>query len=97
VFSNKEGKPLHLPVKGRLRANNGELACEAAIAGLGIVLLPTFIVGHALRAKRLVTLLEAWAPSPLSIYAVYPQHRQSSLAVKALADFLRNSFGKTNF
>ncbi len=92
-----QGKALQVPVKGRLRANNGELACAAATAGLGIVLLPTFIVGKALREKQLVTLLNEWAPLPLTIYAVYPQHRQSSLVVKTLADFLRNAFGKTNF
>lgn len=96
VFSDK-GKPLHVPVKGRLRANNGELGCTAAVAGLGIVLLPTFIVGAALRSKQLVTILDAYAPPPLTIYAVYPQHRQASLAVKAFTDFLRNTFGKASF
>lgn len=96
LFSDK-GKPLHVQVKGRLRANNGELACTAAIAGLGIILLPTFIVGAALRAKKLVTILDPYAPPPLNIYAVYPQHRQSSLAVKVFADFLRNTFGKASF
>ena len=96
VFVDK-GKTLHLPVKGRLRANNGELACTAAIEGLGIVLLPTFIVGAALRSKQLVTILDAYAPPPLTIYAVYPQHRQSSLAVKAFTDFLRTTFGKASF
>ena len=96
VFADK-GKPLTVPVKGRLRANNGELASCAAIEGLGIVLLPTFIVGAALRAKKLVTILDAWAPPPLTIYAVYPQHRQASLAVKAFTDFLRNTFGKASF
>jgi DNA-binding transcriptional LysR family regulator len=96
VFADK-GKPLHVPVKGRLRANNGELACTAAIEGLGIILLPTFIVGAALRSKQLVTVLDAYAPPPLTIYAVYPQHRQASLAVKAFADFLRNTFGKASW
>jgi DNA-binding transcriptional LysR family regulator len=96
IFADK-GKPLHVPVKGRLRANNGELACAAAIEGLGIVLLPTFIVGAALREKKLVTLLDAYTPPPVGIYAVYPQHRQSSLTVKAFTDFLRSTFGKTNF
>lgn len=96
VFSDK-GKPLHVPVKGRLRANNGELGCTAAVAGLGIVLLPNFIVGAALRSKQLVTILDAYAPPPLAIYAVYPQHRQASLAVKAFVDFLRNTFGKASF
>jgi DNA-binding transcriptional LysR family regulator len=96
IFSDK-GKPLHVPIKGRLRANNGELACTAAIADLGIILLPTFIVGAALRNKQLVTILDAYAPPPLTIYAVYPQHRQASLAVKAFTDFLRNTFGKASF
>lgn len=93
----EKGRALRIPVKGRLRANNGELACAAAIEGLGIALLPTLIVGEALRAGKLVTILDAYAPPPLNIYAVYPQHRQSSLAIKAFADFLRSTFGKTNF
>lgn len=98
TFANPEsGKPLHIPVKGRLRANNGELGCTAAIAGLGIVLLPTFIVGEALRGKQLLTLLDRYAPPPLTIYAIYPQHRQASLAIKAFSDFLRTTFGKANF
>lgn len=96
VFADK-GKPLHVPVKGRLRANNGELVYAAALAGLGIVLLPTFIVGAALRSKQLVTLLDAWAPPPLTLYAVYPQHRQASLAVQVFVDFLRTTFGKASF
>lgn len=93
----EKGKPLRIPVKGRMRANNGELSCAAAIEGLGITLLPTFIVGEALRTKQLLTILDAYAPPPLNIYALYPQHRQSSLAIKAFADFLRSTFGKTNF
>lgn len=96
VFAEK-GKALRVPVKGRLRANNGELASMAAIEGLGIILLPTFIVGEALCAKKLVTILDAYAPPPLNIYAVYPQHRQSSLAVKVFSDFLRSAFGKASF
>lgn len=93
----EQGKPLRILVKGRMRANNGELTCAAAVEGLGIALLPTFIVGEALRARKLLTILDAYAPPPLNIYAVYPQHRQSSLAIKAFADFLRSTFGKTNF
>jgi len=61
------------------------------------VLLPTFIVGEALRDKRLVTVLDRYTPPPLTIYAVYPQHRQSSLAIKAFSDFLRTTFGKASF
>lgn len=93
----ERGRPITLPVSGRLRANNGELARDAAVAGLGIALLPTFIIGEALRSGALVTVLDAYAPPPLTIYAVYPQHRQQSRTVKVFTDFLRTTFGKTSF
>ena len=96
VFTEK-GKPLRIAVKGRMRANNGELVCAAAIGGLGIALLPTLIVGEALRTQQLVTVLDAYAPTPLNIHAVYPQHRQSSLSIKVFTDFLRSTFGKASF
>ncbi|HTJ97536.1 MAG TPA: LysR family transcriptional regulator [Rhodocyclaceae bacterium] len=96
IFTEKN-KPLHISVSGRLRANNGELARDAAIAGLGIVLLPTFIIGAALQEKKLLTVLDKYTPAPQGIYAVYPQHRQSSLAIKAFTDFLRSTFGKASF
>lgn len=93
----KQGRPLNLTVSGRLRANNGELAGDAAVAGLGIALLPSFIVGKALRERRLQTLLDTFLPPPLGIHAVYPRHRQSSQTVRVFTDFLRNTFGKADF
>lgn len=92
-----KGKPVRIAVAGRLRANNGELLRDAAIAGVGLTYLPTFIVGAALSRKQLVTVLDKYMPASSAIYAVYPQHRQSSLAVKAFVDFLRSTFGKTSF
>lgn len=84
-----KGKPLNINVSGRMRVNNGELLRDAAIAGLGITYLPTFIVGQALEDGRLVTVLEDYQPPPLTLSAVYPQHRQGSRPVQALIEFLR--------
>ncbi|MCE0464087.1 LysR family transcriptional regulator [Pseudomonas uvaldensis] len=83
------GKPLVLEVGGRMRANNGELLRDAAIAGMGITYLPTFILGDALKEGRLVQVLEGFETAPLTLSAVYPQHRQSSRPVQALIEFLR--------
>lgn len=80
------------PVAGRLLTNNGEIVRDAAIAGLGIAWLPTFIVGEALADGRLVTVLDDYAPPPVAVHAVYPQHRQRSLAIRAFIDFLENAF-----
>jgi DNA-binding transcriptional LysR family regulator len=79
-------------VTGRIRVNNGEVARDAALAGLGITALPTFIVGEAIRSGRLVKVLEDYEPPAGGVFAVYPQHRQSSAAVRAFVDFLVERF-----
>ena len=84
-----QGKPLTINVSGRMRVNNGELLRDAAIAGLGITYLPTFIVGSALESGQLVRVLDDYRCAPLALSAVYPQHRQRSLPVQALIEFLR--------
>jgi DNA-binding transcriptional LysR family regulator len=50
--------------------------------------LPSFIVGSALKDGRLVPVLDDFRPEPLTLSAVYPQHRQSSRPVQALIEFL---------
>lgn len=94
-FFSEEGKLRALPVSGRIRLNNGELARDAAIAGLGIVCLPRFIVAAALDGGALVPLLQEYAAPVSSVYAVYPQHRQASLIIRAFTDFLVASFHDT--
>lgn len=88
---DQDGKPWPVAVTGRLRVNNGEVARDAALAGLGIAWLPTFIVGPALRRGGLVTILDRYVRPPAAVYAVYPQHRQSFLAIRAFVDFLREA------
>jgi DNA-binding transcriptional LysR family regulator len=76
-------------VQGPLRANNGEVIRDAAIAGLGIALLPDFIVGEALAAGRLVEVLAQWRQPPSAVHVVYPRHREGSVTIRAFAQFLR--------
>ncbi|MFK0096379.1 LysR family transcriptional regulator [Pseudomonas sp. NPDC090592] len=83
------GKAQAIQVAGRMRANNGELLRDAAIAGMGVTYLPTFIVGQALADGRLVTVLQDWTPPALQLSAVYPQHRQVSRPVQGFVEFLR--------
>jgi DNA-binding transcriptional LysR family regulator len=82
-------------VHGPLRANNGELIRDAAIAGLGIARLPDFIVSAAIKAGHLVPVLEPFLPRASALYAVYPQHRQSSTTIQAFTGFLREQLAKT--
>ncbi|MNE27828.1 HTH-type transcriptional regulator DmlR [compost metagenome] len=90
-----QGKPLTVNVTGRMRVNNGEVLRDAAIAGLGITYLPAFIVGSALKDGRLVEVLEDLRPEPLTLSAVYPQHRQGSRPVQVLVEFLREALDQS--
>lgn len=83
------GRAQAIQVTGRMRANNGELLRDAAIAGMGVTYLPTFIVGQALADGRLVNVLEEWTPPALQLSAVYPQHRQVARPVQGFVSFLR--------
>jgi DNA-binding transcriptional LysR family regulator len=89
-----DGATKAVEVHGPLRANNGDLIRDAAVAGLGIVRLPDFIVADALKRGQLVPVLEAFLPGATSVYAVYPQHRQSSVTIRAFVEFLRTRLRK---
>ncbi|KAA5931446.1 MULTISPECIES: LysR family transcriptional regulator [Pantoea] len=83
------GKAKWLSVQGPMVSNNGEVLRDAALAGLGLVLLPAFIVETALQRGELVTVLDGCQPPPLSLNAVYPQHRQRSEVNRQLLAFLQ--------
>ncbi|RFU44594.1 LysR family transcriptional regulator [Paraburkholderia sp. DHOC27] len=90
-----DGVHKSVEVHGPLRANNGELIRDAAMAGLGIARLPDFIVAHGLKTGQLVEVLEPYLPHAAALYAVYPQHRQTSTTIQALVAFLREQLAKT--
>jgi len=87
-----DGRPHHVSLTGRLLANNGEMALASALQGMGIVMLPRFILGDNLERGLLVPVLSGFTPPPITIYAVYPHHRQSSRAIQVFVDALKSAF-----
>jgi len=90
---NPDGKEIVVPVSGRYLANNADVLRTTAIAGGGIVLLPTFIVGEDLRAGRLVRLLPDHPPPEQGLHALYPPGRHLSAKVRSFVDFLVDRLG----
>lgn len=84
-------------VQGRFTANNGDVLRQAALDGLGVALLPSFIVGPDLRSGALTELLTAYRPPELGVHAVYPASRHLSPKVRRLVDFLAARFGPTPY
>ncbi|AOE49456.1 LysR family transcriptional regulator [Kangiella sediminilitoris] len=76
-----------------ISANNGEVLANAAIAGAGIIVQPTFIVGPAIAAGKLSVILSDNEPEPLGLYALYAHRRYLSHKVRSFIDFLGNYFG----
>jgi DNA-binding transcriptional LysR family regulator len=87
-----DGKPHSVRVRPVLQTNNGDTATAAALAGLGIVWQPTFIVGPHLRSGHLVPLLPGYRVPDIDILAVYPSRRHLSMKVRAMIDFLAEEF-----
>ena len=75
-------------VSGPLHANNGDILAQAAVAGMGIALLPNFIVERAVADGRLVPVLCEWEAPAITVNAVYPSSRRVPMKTRAFIDFL---------
>ncbi len=80
-------------VNGVFCSNNGEVLREAAVKGLGITKLPTFIVGSELQAGRLVTVLQDYKAPSIYLTLLYPPNRHLSARIRLLVAFLYERFG----
>lgn len=75
-------------VSGNFEANNAEAIHGALRSGLGLGLLPLWLVGEDLRAGRLVQALPGYHAVDSAVYAVYPPGRHLSPKVRCFIDFL---------
>lgn len=83
-----QGEESSVRVQGILHANNGEALHAAARAGLGVALLPGFLVTEDLEQGLLVPLLSDYTLPVLGIHAVCPSSRHMSVKVRRFMDFL---------
>lgn len=82
-----------IETRGTLYADNADALRRAALTGLGLVYLPTFVVGDDLRAGHLRALLTERTRVQTSLYAVYPESRHLSPKVRAMLDWLVEEIG----
>ncbi|MBD9554828.1 LysR substrate-binding domain-containing protein [Ensifer adhaerens] len=76
-----------------LGMNNGDMLHDAAVAGLGIALLPAFIAGPAVREGQLNEIDVGLSPEPEFIYMAHPEGRRASTKLRAIAQHLKEAFG----
>jgi DNA-binding transcriptional LysR family regulator len=82
-----------VPIKGSLRIDDDDALSQAVLGGLGIALLPTFIIGRELQAGRLEAVLSDYVPLERRIYAVHLPNQHLPPKVRAFIEFVLARFG----
>jgi DNA-binding transcriptional LysR family regulator len=80
--------------KARAAANNGDMLCTLAMAGLGLARLADYHIDAELEAGRLVTVLDKHALDREPIYAVFASKRHLSARVRAFLDHAQQQLGE---
>src|SRR5512142_2569551 len=73
---DSDRESISVRVNGNLVSDNAAILLQAAIDGLGIVLLPMSFVTADLEAGRLVRVLESYATAELQVFLIHPYQRQ---------------------
>jgi DNA-binding transcriptional LysR family regulator len=94
-LADDAGRPHAVKVPCVMHSNNGDTVRAAALAGLGIIWQPTFLIGDDLRQGRLVPLLPGYRMADIDVLAVYPSRRHLSAKVRVMVDFLAEAFRGT--
>ena len=102
IYSNRGASDWRFRVAGKwvtvhprvaLRVNHGLLMRDAAISGLGVTLLATFLLKDPLRERTLRIIDVGAQPEGATIFVAYPQDLRTSAKIRALTGCLRQAFG----
>jgi LysR family transcriptional regulator, transcriptional activator for dmlA len=89
----KNGSETSVRVNGSLRSNNGELLCDAALDGLGLIRISELEVLSDLKSGRLVQVLSDFeVTTNAAVWAVYPSSKHVMPRMRVLLDFLATWF-----
>ncbi|MED5618449.1 LysR family transcriptional regulator [Ideonella sp. BN130291] len=88
----RDGRLSTVDVAGSLSGNETAVLRQAALAGAGIAMLPTYFVVGELERGELVRLLPDYEPEPLGIHAVYLSRQHQPRPLELLIGFLAQRF-----
>lgn len=91
-FAGAEGWDVVRP-KVAVRVNNGLFMRDAALAGLGLALLPTFFVHEEVRSGALLEVDVGRTAEGAELFLAYPRDHGAAAKIRAFSECLRQSFG----
>jgi len=86
-FEGEDG-PIDVRFTPRMQSNNGNALLSAAAGGLGVVMMPSFILATRIRDGSMTPILQDFEAKPRGLYAVYPPGRPVAAKVRAFIDHL---------
>ncbi|QNX86351.1 LysR family transcriptional regulator [Acinetobacter seifertii] len=93
-FVNKKGEFETIKVKGHYRVNSGEMAGQAAVAGIGFAILSKQGCQPYISDGRLIEIEFEQAVAPLQLFALYSDRRYLPAKTRALIDFIQQKLGQ---
>jgi DNA-binding transcriptional LysR family regulator len=78
----------HVTIASALDCNDGQVIRQAALAGLGILIQPLYIIADDIRSGRLVAVLDDWTLPILNINIAWQNRQRLPAKVRVFADFL---------
>jgi len=89
----KHGQEVAVDVPGSLTLDNTQLMTEAALDGLGIAYVPEDYAHEALKAGRLIAVLEDWSPQIPGLFIYFSGNRHIPASLRAFIEMVREKSG----
>lgn len=86
------GGRISIPITPRMVSNNGDLLRQCALAGMGIMIRSSFVMGSDLSSGALVRLLPNYGLGKVPVTMVYPSRHLLAAKVRSFTDFMSAQF-----
>jgi len=85
-------KQMEQKVRPRFVVDDFSILKQSVVDGLGIAVLPDYMCREEVQSGELIQVLPEWGVQAVDVYALYPQHRVKIPKVKALLEFVIETF-----
>jgi DNA-binding transcriptional LysR family regulator len=92
-FNGADGEEARIKIEGPLTVNGGDMEMPALRAGLGVALLPDFIVCRDVRAGLLQVATFDWQAPDLTLHLLTPPGRSKPKRLEVFTQFIVKAFG----
>lgn len=93
---NKDGQRIEVYGRYRVSVNDSNAYLSAALAGLGIIQAPTFMLQEHVTSGALEPVLSEWSSDPVPVYVVYAPNRHVSARLRVFVDWVADLFANND-